>query len=51
MQWNNEPARHKILDLLGDISTLGQPVKGHFIGIRTGHKANIRMCHKLMQQA
>lgn len=51
LQWNNEPARHKILDLLGDISTLGQPVKGHFIGIRTGHKANIRMCHKLMQQA
>ena len=47
LQWDNEPARHKLLDLLGDMGTLGSPIKGHFIGIRTGHKVNIKMCHKL----
>ena len=47
LQWNNEPARHKLLDLVGDMATLGSPIKGHFIGIRTGHKVNIKMCHKL----
>ncbi len=48
--WDNEPARHKLLDLLGDIAILGQAVKGHFIGIRTGHKMNIRMCKELAKQ-
>lgn len=47
LQWVNEPARHKVLDLLGDIFTLGQAVKGHFIGIRTGHRDNIQLCQKL----
>ena len=47
LQWNNEPARHKLLDLLGDMATLGSPIRGHFIGIRTGHKVNMKMCHKL----
>ena len=47
LQWINEPARHKALDLLGDIFSLGQAIKGHFIGIRTGHKDNIEMCKKL----
>lgn len=47
LQWDNEPARHKLLDMLGDLAILGRPVKGHFIGIRTGHKVNILMCKKL----
>jgi UDP-3-O-[3-hydroxymyristoyl] N-acetylglucosamine deacetylase len=50
LKWDNEPARHKLLDLLGDLTTLGRPVKGHFIGIRTGHKANILMCQKLAKE-
>jgi len=50
LQWDNEPARHKLLDMLGDLATLGQPVKGHFIGIRTGHRSNIRMCKKLAKE-
>ena len=49
LQWDNEPARHKLLDMLGDIATLGSPIKGHFIGIRTGHQANVKMCHKLQR--
>lgn len=50
LQWDNEPARHKVLDLLGDIHTMGRPVKGHFIGIRTGHKDNNQLCQKLQMQ-
>lgn len=50
LQWDNEPARHKVLDLLGDIHTMGRPVKGHFIGIRTGHKDNNQLCQKLKKQ-
>ncbi len=47
LKWENEPARHKLVDLLGDITTLGHPVKGHFIGIRSGHKTNIKMAQKI----
>lgn len=36
----NEPARHKILDILGDISLIGKPIKGRLIAIRPGHKIN-----------
>lgn len=51
LRWENEPARHKILDMLGDITTIGRAIKGHFIGFRTGHKANIQLCKKLKVQA
>jgi len=37
----NEPARHKLLDLLGDIALVGIPFKGHIIAKRPGHFANI----------
>jgi UDP-3-O-[3-hydroxymyristoyl] N-acetylglucosamine deacetylase/UDP-3-O-[3-hydroxymyristoyl] N-acetylglucosamine deacetylase/3-hydroxyacyl-[acyl-carrier-protein] dehydratase len=50
LSWENEPARHKVLDLLGDLYIMGYPIKGHFIGIRTGHKDNIRMCRNLARQ-
>lgn len=50
LQWDNEPARHKALDLLGDLYTLGRPIKGHFIGIRTGHKDNNQLCRQLKMQ-
>jgi UDP-3-O-[3-hydroxymyristoyl] N-acetylglucosamine deacetylase/UDP-3-O-[3-hydroxymyristoyl] N-acetylglucosamine deacetylase/3-hydroxyacyl-[acyl-carrier-protein] dehydratase len=50
LKWDNEPASHKALDLLGDLYTLGCPVKGHFIGIRTGHKDNNQLCQKIRMQ-
>ncbi len=43
----NEPARHKILDLLGDLYTLGRPVVGHLIGIKSGHLLNHRLARRL----
>lgn len=41
LYYNNEPARHKLLDLVGDLATIGMPIKGHIIAIRPGHKSNI----------
>ncbi|MFC0273157.1 UDP-3-O-acyl-N-acetylglucosamine deacetylase [Metabacillus herbersteinensis] len=49
LRWDNEPARHKLVDLIGDLTTIGIPVQGHFIGIRTGHKTNIMMAKKLFE--
>lgn len=43
LRWFNEPARHKLVDLLGDLSTVGCDIKGKFIGFRSGHKLNIEM--------
>ena len=37
---NNEPARHKLLDLIGDMALLGKPIKAHIIATRPGHKNN-----------
>ena len=36
----NEPARHKLLDIIGDISLVGKPIKGRIIATRPGHKIN-----------
>lgn len=36
----NEPARHKLLDIIGDMALIGKPIKGRLIAIRPGHKIN-----------
>ena len=41
LRYNNEPARHKLLDVIGDLALVGKPIKGHIIGARPGHKSNI----------
>ncbi|MCX6259083.1 MAG: bifunctional UDP-3-O-[3-hydroxymyristoyl] N-acetylglucosamine deacetylase/3-hydroxyacyl-ACP dehydratase [Bacteroidia bacterium] len=51
--YNNEPARHKLLDLVGDLSLIGMPVKGRFIATRPGHHANTefaRIIRKLIKR-
>lgn len=40
LRFSNEPARHKILDILGDISLTGRFIKGHLIAICPGHRVN-----------
>lgn len=47
----NEPARHKLLDFLGDVSLLGMPIKGRIIAKRPGHKANIEFAKFLKQKS
>ena len=38
LEFENEPARHKLLDILGDIALVGKPIKGRIIATRPGHK-------------
>ena len=45
----NEPARHKLLDVVGDLTLLGKPLKAHIIARRPGHAANVEL-GKLIRQ-
>ncbi len=47
---SNEPARHKLLDVIGDISLVGVPLKAHIIATRPGHKANVEFAKLLKQE-
>lgn len=38
--WDNEPARHKIMDVIGDLALIGRPIKGRVVAIRPGHTVN-----------
>jgi len=38
--WRNEPARHKLLDIIGDLALIGKPIKGRIIATRPGHTVN-----------
>lgn len=40
LRFPDEPVRHKILDLIGDIALLGRPIQGHILAWRAGHKVN-----------
>lgn len=40
LSFPNEPARHKILDIVGDMALIGKPIKGRLIATRPGHKIN-----------
>jgi UDP-3-O-[3-hydroxymyristoyl] N-acetylglucosamine deacetylase/3-hydroxyacyl-[acyl-carrier-protein] dehydratase len=41
--------RNKILDLIGDLSLLGAPIRGHVHAVRSGHAANVRFVRKLWE--
>lgn len=43
LRHNNEPARHKLLDLVGDLALVGMPIKGQIMASRPGHKANVAL--------
>lgn len=40
LHFQNEPARHKLLDIVGDLALVGRPIKGHILAARPGHKGN-----------
>lgn len=50
LRYANEPARHKILDLLGDLSLLGHDVRGHLVAYRSGHPLNVELVRTLAGQ-
>ena len=49
-RYENEPVRHKILDLLGDLYLVGCDIHGTFVAHKSGHELNRRMCLKIVQQ-
>ncbi len=49
LRFPNEPARHKTLDLIGDLYLLGRPIRGHFTAKKSGHTQNIELIKKIME--
>ena len=49
LQFENEPARHKLLDIVGDLALIGKPVKAHILGARPGHSGNVRFAKVLKE--
>lgn len=41
LKFYNEPARHKLLDIVGDLALIGKPIKGHILAARPGHSGNV----------
>jgi len=41
LRFPNEPARHKLLDVIGDLALIGYPIKGHIIANRPGHSSTL----------
>ncbi len=51
LRFSDEPARHKLLDLLGDLSLAGAPIVGRFTAVRSGHALNAVVARTLRQAA
>jgi UDP-3-O-[3-hydroxymyristoyl] N-acetylglucosamine deacetylase/3-hydroxyacyl-[acyl-carrier-protein] dehydratase len=49
MHYSNEPARHKLLDVVGDLALIGYPIKAHIIASRPGHASNVEFAKKIKQ--
>jgi UDP-3-O-acyl-N-acetylglucosamine deacetylase len=50
LRYANEPARHKVLDLIGDLSLLGHDLHGHLVAYRSGHPLNVELVRLLSRQ-
>jgi UDP-3-O-[3-hydroxymyristoyl] N-acetylglucosamine deacetylase/3-hydroxyacyl-[acyl-carrier-protein] dehydratase len=50
LQFENEPARHKLLDIVGDLALVGKPIKAHILAARPGHSGNVRFAKVLKNQ-
>ena len=48
--WDNEPARHKLLDVIGDMSLIGRPIKGYIVANRPGHRVNNQFARMLRER-
>lgn len=49
LRHKNEPARHKLLDVIGDLALVGQPIKGKILAVRPGHSTNIQFAKKIKE--
>ena len=48
--WENEPARHKLLDIVGDMALIGRPIKGRIIATRPGHTINNKFARMIRKE-
>ena len=48
--WDNEPARHKLLDIIGDLSLVGKPIKGYITAYRPGHRVNNQLARMIRKK-
>ena len=48
--WSNEPARHKLLDIIGDLALIGRPIKGRIIATRPGHTINNKFARQMRKE-
>jgi UDP-3-O-[3-hydroxymyristoyl] N-acetylglucosamine deacetylase / 3-hydroxyacyl-[acyl-carrier-protein] dehydratase len=47
LRFRNEPVRHKLLDMIGDLALIGVPIKAQILAARPGHKANVEFARKV----
>jgi UDP-3-O-[3-hydroxymyristoyl] N-acetylglucosamine deacetylase/3-hydroxyacyl-[acyl-carrier-protein] dehydratase len=50
LKFHNEPARHKLLDLMGDLALIGRPIKAHILAARPGHASNVALAKLIKKQ-
>lgn len=50
LRFQNEPARHKLLDVIGDLALVGMPIKGHILAARPGHSGNVSFAKIIKEQ-
>jgi UDP-3-O-[3-hydroxymyristoyl] N-acetylglucosamine deacetylase/3-hydroxyacyl-[acyl-carrier-protein] dehydratase len=48
--WSNECARHKLLDVIGDLALIGKPIKGRIIATRPGHTINNKFARQIRKE-
>ena len=48
--WRNEPARHKLLDIIGDMALIGRPIKGRIVATRPGHTINNKFARQMRKE-
>ena len=50
LRYREEFVRHKMLDIVGDLSLLGKPLRGHVVAVRPGHAGNVGLVRKILEQ-
>ncbi len=50
LRFDNEPARHKLMDVMGDLALIGRPLKGKVIATRPGHSINTRFSKQIRKE-
>lgn len=50
LKWDNEPARHKLMDVIGDLALVGRPLKGRVVAIKPGHGINSKFTKMLRKE-